>query len=44
VLGYTVSVPLVEPAVTFTEVETEGGLVAEPVAVTVHDPAVAGAV
>jgi hypothetical protein len=37
-------VPLVEPLVTFTEVETEGGVVPVPVAVTVQVSAVEGAV
>jgi hypothetical protein len=37
-------VPLVDALVTFTEVETEGGVVAVPVAVTVHVPAAEGAV
>ena len=44
VLGYTVSVPLVEPLVTLSVVETDGGLVADPVAVTVHVPGEDGAV
>jgi hypothetical protein len=43
-LGYTVNLPLVEPLITFTEVEMDGGLVAAPVAVTVQEPADEGAV
>ena len=43
-LGYTVNVPLVELLDTFTEVDTDGGLVAAPVAVTMHEPGDDGAV
>jgi hypothetical protein len=43
-LGYTDNVPLAELLITFTEVDTEGGLVFVPVAVTVQEPAVEGAV
>lgn len=43
-LGYTDKVPLVEPLVTFTEVDTDEGLVAVPVAVTVQEPGDEGAV
>jgi hypothetical protein len=43
-LGYTVKVPLVDPPVTFTGVETDGGVVFVPVAVTVQEPADEGAV
>jgi hypothetical protein len=43
-LGYTVKEPLVEPLITFTEVETDGGVVFVPVAVTVQEPAEEGAV
>jgi len=44
VLGYTVNVPLVEPLITFAVVETDGGVLFVPVAVTRQEPADAGAV